>query len=88
MGFFKKAEERIFLGEVIRDYGVVSEFRKGGANFKVKLLLCEKDGEKQIVFHQSASAVLGASVTYQYVKQEDMAYLKQSIDEAVQLSQT
>ena len=41
MGFFKKAEERIFLGEVIRDYGVVSEFRKGGANFKVKLLLCE-----------------------------------------------
>ena len=39
-------------------------------------------------FRQSASAVLGASVTYQYVKQEDMAYLKQSIDEAVELSQT
>ena len=73
---------------MIRDYGVVSEFREGGANFKVKLLLCEKDGEKQIVFRQSASAVLGASVTYQYVKQEDMAYLKQSIDEAVELSQT
>lgn len=87
VGFFKRVEERVFLGEVIRDYGVISEFRKGGAKLEVKLLLCEKGGEKQLVFRQSAKALLGASVTYQYVKQEDMAYLKQSTDEAVQLSQ-
>lgn len=88
MGFFKKIEQRLFLGDVIRDYGAVSEVRKGGAKIKVQLLLCEKDGEKQIVFRQSATARLGASVTYQYVKKEDMAYLKQSIDNAVELSQS
>ena len=86
MGALRKVEERV-LGEVIRDYGVVSEFRKGWAKFRVTLLLCRKDGQNRLVFRQVGKGPLNASVMHQIIEAENMTHLKQSIDDAVELSQ-
>lgn len=85
MGLFTKAEKSIFLGKVIRDFGVFGEYKKGITNFKVSILFCEKDGKKCLVSKQTARALFGASVTYHYIYEENLPKLKQAIDEAVGL---
>ena len=52
MGLFSKAEKSIFLGKVIRDFGVLDEHKKGITKFKVSVLFCEKDGKKCLVSKQ------------------------------------
>ena len=91
MGLFSKTisggEKSLFLGKVINDFGILGEYKRGFTNFKVSLLLCEKDDKKCLVFKQSARALLGASVTYHYIYEENLPKLKQAVDEALGLIQ-
>lgn len=86
MGLFSKAEKSIFLGKVIRDFGVFGEHKKGITTFKVSVLFCEKDGKKCLVSKQTARALFGASVSYHYIYEENLPKLKQAVDEALELS--
>ncbi len=86
MGLFSKAEKSIFLGKVIRDFGVFGEYKKGITKFKVSVLFCEKDGKKCLVSRQTARALFGASVTYHYIYEENLLKLKQAVDEALELA--
>ena len=85
MGLFSKAEKSIFLGKVIRDFGILDEHKKGITKFKVSVLFCEKDGKKCLVSKQTARALFGASVTYHYIYEENLPKLKQAVDEALGL---
>ncbi len=87
MGLFSKAEKSIFLGKVIRDFGILDEHKKGITKFKVSVLFCEKDGKKCLVSKQTARALFGASVTYHYIYEENLPKLKQAVDEALGLIQ-
>jgi len=86
MGLFSKAEKSIFLGKVIRDFGILDEHKKGITKFKVSVLFCEKDGKKCLVSKQTARALVGASVTYHYIYEENLPKLKQAVDEALGLT--
>lgn len=64
MKLFRWLERKVFLGEVIEDYGVIHDGYMGGARFRVSLLLCRRGDQLQFVFRQAATALLGASVHY------------------------
>lgn len=90
MSFFSrifKRGEKLFLGEVIRDYGVLDERKSGITKFKVSILLCEKNGKKVLVSKQSARALFGSSVSYHYIYEENLPALKQAVDDAIELIQ-
>ncbi len=89
MGFisniFSRGENLLFLGKVIRDFGILDEPKKGITKFKVSVLFCEKDSKKYLVSKQTARALFGASVTYHYIYEENLPKLKQVVDEALGL---
>lgn len=90
MSFFSrifKRGEKLFLGEVIRDYGVLDERKSGITTFKVSILLCEKNGNRVLISKQSARALLGSSVSYHYIYEENLPALKQAVDDVIELIQ-
>ena len=64
---FQWLERKLWLGEVVRDYGYLSEHKMGGAFYKTSLLLCRRGGRLQIVIRKTGFAYLAASVTYDYL---------------------
>lgn len=77
--------EKLFLGDVIRDYGVLDERKSGITTFKVSVFLCEKNGKKVLISKQSARALFGSSVSYHYIYEENLPALRQAVDEAMEL---
>ncbi len=49
MRFLRWLERKLFLGEVIRDYGSLGELTGVGAPGLVSLLLCKRRGQLQLV---------------------------------------
>ncbi len=84
---FSRGEKSLFLGKVIRDFGILDVHKKGITTFKVSILFCEKDGKKCLVSKQTARALFGASVTYHYIYEENLPRLKQAVGEALELMQ-
>ena len=64
MNIFRWLERKIFLGEVVQDYGTIQDQRKGVARLRTSVLLCRRDGQLQFVFRNVGTAPLGASVNY------------------------
>ena len=64
MKLFRWLERKVFLGEVVEDYGVIHDGYIGGAHFRVTALLCRRGKQIQFVFRQAAMAFLGARVSY------------------------
>ncbi len=56
--------DRIFIGEVIKDFGVVKEESFGIGRTRISALLTKKAGRLQFVIKESAWAILGISVRY------------------------
>jgi hypothetical protein len=64
MNAFRWLEQKIFLGDVVEDYGMIQDERLGGARLRTSVLLCRRGGRLQFVFRQVGTAMLGASVRY------------------------
>jgi hypothetical protein len=64
VGLFRWLERKVFLGEVIEDYGVLEEQRYIGARARTSVLLCRRKGRIKLVFRVAARAPFGASVNY------------------------
>lgn len=65
---FRWLEQKLFTGEILRDYGVLDEKQLGIARTRTSLLLCRRRKSVQLVFRSSAVAPLCASVNYAYVQ--------------------
>ena len=78
MSFF----DRVFVGKVIKDFGVISEKSLGIGKQKVSLLLVERGGASKLVFKTSAWAFLGGGVSYLEVPSDAIPRLQQWINEA------
>lgn len=78
-----KAENSLFLGDVIEDFGVIDERKEKGTTFTLSVMWCERNGEKRLVFKESTRALFGVSVNYHYVSAENLSRLKQVIDAAI-----
>lgn len=67
MNLFQWLERLIFLGEVVKDYGCVSERVACGMRCQYVLLLCRRYGELRLVVKTIRRAFLQISVTYEYI---------------------
>jgi hypothetical protein len=77
--------DRIFVGKVIKDFGILEEKSLIIGKIKKSMLLAERRGKLKIVFKWSGYAPFGASVTYFDLKAEIIPQLRQFITEAEEL---
>ena len=77
----KWIEAQSFLGEVVQDYGIISEDKFGGAFKKTSILLCKRQGKLQIVIKTASYAYLAASVKYEYIPADCASRLKSIIED-------
>lgn len=64
MGLLRFVEQKLFLGEVLADYGVIDEYRQGIASVRISALLCRRGGRLRLVFRERGFAFLAAGVHY------------------------
>ena len=85
MGFIsdvlKWLESKAFLGEVVKDYGIISEHKIGGAFQKTFILLCRRQGTLQIVVKTAGFAFLAASVKYEFIPASCVPQLKEIMED-------
>ena len=85
MGFFKKAEELLFTGKTIKDYGVIDEHQAGIGRFKHSVLLTEKQNQKRVIIKETVTAALGANVRYFEFDRIGIQKLKEALEDALTL---
>jgi hypothetical protein len=73
--------DRIFMGRVVKDFGVLEEKSFLVGKMKKSLLLVERRGKLKIVFKGSGVALFGASVSYFDLKAESFSKLRVCLDE-------
>lgn len=81
MNPIKWLERKLYLGEVVQDYGCISERRVGVSRERVTVLLCKRGGKLFVVFRHSAFAYLAASVGYSFVPVSSLSRLKEIVDD-------
>ena len=85
MGFLKKAEELLFTGKVIKDYGIVGEFKKSGGTYQHTVLLTEKKGQTGVIIKEKIAAMMSARVSYFEFDRESVLRLKEALEDALQM---
>ena len=78
--------DRIFVGKVIKDFGILEEKSLIIGKVKKSLVLAERRGKLKIAFKWSGYAVFGSSVTYFDLKAESIPKLRQFLTEAEELA--
>ena len=78
--------DRIFIGKVVEDFGILEEKSVIIGKSKKSMLLAERRGKLKIAFKWSTYAPFGASVTYFDLKVESIPKLRQFIAEAEEIA--
>jgi len=78
--------DRIFMGKVIKDFGILEEKSLVIGKIKKSMLLAERRGKLKIAFKWSGYVPFGASVTYFDLSIESIPKLRQFITEAEELA--
>ncbi|HVF85908.1 MAG TPA: hypothetical protein VM821_07990 [Abditibacteriaceae bacterium] len=86
--FFKRIETKLWLGEVVCDYGLIGDTLIGGRKEQIFLLLCKREGRMQIVLKITAVAIGAASVRYVYLDMDSTSRLKEIIEDIEKRNQT
>ena len=73
--------DRVFMGRVVKDFGILEEKSFLVGKMKKSLLLVERRGRLKIVFKWSGVALFGASANYFDLKAESLPKLRQCLDE-------
>ena len=68
MGVLRWMEHKVFLGEVLRDYGVLGERRVGFAKMKISMLLCRRKEQVRLVVRETGVAPFGISANYSLIE--------------------
>jgi hypothetical protein len=74
--------DRIFVGEVIQDFGIIEDESLGIGRMRKSALLAKKKGKIRFVIKTSAVAFLAASVNYTEFDLENAFKIRQSIDQS------
>jgi hypothetical protein len=77
--------DRIFVGEVIQDFGLIESESLGFGQIRKSALLVKKKGKIRFVIKTSAVAFLGASVNYTEFDLENAQKIRQSIDQSASI---
>ncbi len=60
-------EKVLYLGEVIHDYGCVSEVKRIASTEKTEALHCRRNGQEYIILRITVSGWFGFYITYSYL---------------------
>ena len=74
--------DRIFVGEVMQDFGIIEDESLGIGRMRKSALLVKKKGKIRFVIKTSAVAFLAASVNYTEFDLENAYKIRQSIDQS------
>jgi Flp pilus assembly protein TadB len=74
--------DRIFVGEVIQDFGIIKDETLGVGRMRKSALLAKKNGKFRFVIKTSAFAFLAASVNYTEFDLEDAYKIRQWIEQS------
>ncbi len=83
MGLF----DRIFLGKVIKDFGVLEERSLLIGKIRKSLLLVRRRGRLKIAFRWSGYSLLGGGMNYFDLGAETLPKLRQFLDEAQSIAE-
>ena len=83
MNPFRWLEAKLFLGEVLHDYGVIDQTTTWIMRTRVSVLLCRRKGETAFVIKESNVAWLGFSIRYTPLRRSSLVSLKQAVDDAL-----
>ena len=64
MGLWKRVEQAFWTGDILKEYGPVSDGRYGATKRTVSALLSHRDGRDRLVIKASYKAFFAASVQY------------------------
>jgi hypothetical protein len=78
--------DRLFVGRVIKDYGVLEERSIGIGKIRQSALLVERQGRLRFVLKYTAWAFLSASVSYHDLSLENAAKLREYIADSEQIA--
>lgn len=84
MGLLKWFEKKAFLGEIIKDFGIIDENKSMGVRNRISAVMCKKNDKLQLVFRISRMALFGIGVQYVHIDitKESMQKLGDVIQEA------
>ncbi|RMG40751.1 MAG: hypothetical protein D6732_03060 [Methanobacteriota archaeon] len=82
MGLWRWIEKKFWLGEIIKDYGVIQEKKVGPACSKISAMLCQKNGELKFIIKESNTAFLAASVRYLEITSSNVHKFKDILQDA------
>ena len=84
MGLFGWVERKVFLGDVIKDYGLLDDRHVGISVYRTSALLCRRGGQLRLVLRTVGTAMLGPSVHYTTVDAtpEALSKLGQIVEDA------
>lgn len=80
---FKRREKRFFTGEIIKDYGEISEDRFSRSDIRYNAYLTEKDNIRYFIIKRFIKYPTGRSVEYIRFNRTNLEKLKQSVDDAI-----
>ena len=76
MGIFGWLECKVFLGEVIRDYGILDEKNVGIGRLRTSVVLRRRKGQLKLAFRTTGTSPLSASVNYAMIDATPSALAK------------
>ena len=84
MGILGWLERKVFLGDVIKDYGILDDKYLGIGRLRTSVLLCRRKGQLKLVFRTTGTSPLSASVTYAMIDAtpEALAKLAEVVNDA------
>jgi hypothetical protein len=76
LGLFGWLERKMFLGDVIKDYGVLDEKNVGIGRLRTSVVLCRRKGQLKLAFRTTGTSPLSASVNYAMIDATPSALAK------------
>ena len=83
MGLWKRLEQAVWTGQVLQDYGSLSEGRKGPVKVTVSALRTRKADQDRFIIRSSYVSFFAASVQYMEFDRDAALKLKAALDDAV-----
>jgi hypothetical protein len=84
VGIWRRVEKKLWTGEVVKDYGIISDGKYQGSTRRVSVLLAGK-GTRLVFIRVSYRAWFGGSVSFLEFDRDAASKLQAALADAVRL---
>ena len=83
MGWWRRVEETLWTGKVVKDYGPILEDQQGISHRRVSVLLADGKQGRRLFIRTSANAWIAASVSFLDLDRDAALKLRSALDDAL-----